>query len=60
METKPGAPEPDKEQQRSDEEELEDLNAPAESKEEVAGGCSHTCDTDTGFLRCGPASIRLD
>jgi len=43
METKPGAPEPDKEQQRSDEEELEDLKAPAESREEVAGGCGFTC-----------------
>lgn len=36
---KPGTPEPDKTQQRSDEDELEDLTAPAQSQEEVAGGC---------------------
>ena len=43
METKPGTPEPDKEQQHPDEDELEDLEAPAESQEEVAGGCVITC-----------------
>ena len=43
METKPGTPEPDTEQRRSDEDELEDLTAPAESQKEVAGGCSFTC-----------------
>ena len=43
METKPSTPEPDKEKQHSDEDELEDLKAPAESQE-VAGGCQHTCD----------------
>jgi len=43
MEARPGTPEPDMEQQRSDEDELEDLKAPAESQEEVAGGCPYTC-----------------
>ena len=47
METKPSTPEPDKEKQHSDEDELEDLEAPAESQEEVAGGCVHTCGGDT-------------
>jgi len=44
METNPGTPEPDAEEQRSDEDEVEDLKAPAESQEGVAGGCSYTCD----------------
>jgi len=43
METKPSTPEPDKEKQHSDEDELEDLKAPVEGQE-VAGGCKHTCD----------------
>jgi len=43
MEAKPGTPEPDKEQQDSDEEELEDLKAPSDSQEEVAGGCAAAC-----------------
>jgi len=48
METKPGTPEPDKEQQHSDEDELEDLKAPAESQEEVAGGCdNYSCTGET-------------
>jgi len=43
MEARPDTPEPDMEQQRSDEDELEDLKAPAESQEEVVGGCGFTC-----------------
>jgi len=43
MEAKPGTPEPDKEQQRSDEDEVEDLKAPADGQEEVVGGCGSTC-----------------
>ena len=42
MEEKPGTPEPDKEQQHSDEEELEDLKAPPDSQEVVEGGCDST------------------
>jgi len=41
METS-GGPDPEKQQQDSDEEELEDLKAPSDSQEEVAGGCSVT------------------
>jgi len=43
METKPGTPEPGTEQQHSDDDELEDLEAPAESQEEVAGGGEPSC-----------------
>jgi len=45
MEEKPGTPEPDKEEQHSDEEEVEDLRAPADSQEGVGGGCGggETC-----------------
>jgi hypothetical protein len=55
MEEKPGTPEPDKEQQHSDEDELEDLKAPADSQEEVLGGCLDknpgTCEfTSTDYL----------
>jgi len=39
MEKKPDTPKQGKEPQRSDEDELEDLEAPAESQEQVAGGC---------------------
>jgi len=54
MEAKAGTPEPDKEQRRSDEDELEDLKAPAESQDEVAGGCTYTCDF-TCHKNTGPA-----
>jgi len=48
MAQKPGTPKPDKEQQHPDEDEFEDLEAPAESQEEVAGGCSeYTCSNGT-------------
>ena len=43
MEEKPGTPKPAKQQPHSDEDELEDLKAPADSQEEVAGGCGDTC-----------------
>ncbi|MBV9818058.1 MAG: hypothetical protein JOZ07_06870 [Solirubrobacterales bacterium] len=49
MEPKPGTPEPDQPQQHSDEDELEDLKAPAEDQEEVAGGCANeSCAAETG------------
>jgi len=57
METKPGTPEPDKEQQHPDEDELEDLKTPAESQEEVAGGggCQVTC-----RQTCGQPTENMD
>lgn len=45
METKPGIPESDKAQQHSDEDELEDLTAPVQSQEDVAGGTPPKCGT---------------
>ena len=39
---KSGGPDREKEQQHSDEEELEDLKAPPDSQEEVEGGCAAT------------------
>jgi len=40
---KSGGRDLEKEQQHSDEEELEDLKAPPDSEEEVAGGCAAKC-----------------
>ncbi|MBV9818059.1 MAG: hypothetical protein JOZ07_06875 [Solirubrobacterales bacterium] len=57
MEEKPGTPEPDKEQQHSDEEELEDLKAPSDSQEEVAGGCSVTIDCG---VTCGVHGVTVE